>query len=62
MEYLIQGLKMKDWKSRERAAASLGEIGHVKAVEPLTQVLNDNNKKVRKAAEEALEKIKVKKR
>lgn len=52
--HLIQGLEMPDWKSRERAAASLGEIRDVRAVEPLTGALGDEHWKVRRAAARAL--------
>ncbi len=58
VEYLIQGLEMESWESRERAAASLGEIGDTQAVEPLIDVLGDEHLKVRITAMEALGKIK----
>ena len=58
VRHLVQGLRMPGWKSRERAAASLGEIGDVGAVEPLIGALKDEHWKVRRASARALGKIK----
>jgi HEAT repeat protein len=56
-EYLIAGLKDNKWQSRERAAASLGEIGSIEAVIPLIHALGDDHHKVRRAVAEALGKL-----
>jgi len=57
---LIRALKNKDSYVRMRAVIALGKIGDKRAVEPLTQALNDINEFVREAAKEALDKIKQK--
>jgi len=46
--------------ARAGAARALGEIKDARAVEPLTQALEDVDEEVREAAKEALEKIKAK--
>ncbi len=60
VEPLIQTLKGKgkDGDARLAAARALGEIKDPRAVEPLTQALKDEDSRVRKAAQEALEKLK----
>jgi HEAT repeat protein len=60
VEPLIQTLKGKgkDGDARLAAARALGEIKDSRAVGPLTQALNDEDSRVRKAAREALEKLK----
>jgi HEAT repeat protein len=60
VEPLIQTLKGKgkDGDARLAAARALGEIRDPRAVEPLTQALKDEDSRVRKAAQEALEKLK----
>lgn len=45
----------------EGAARALGEIGDKRAVEPLTKALKDGDESIRRAAKNALEKIKTKK-
>ena len=50
--------KGKDGDARLAAVRALGEIKDPRAVEPLTQALNDEDSRVRKAAQEALEKLK----
>jgi HEAT repeat protein len=55
---LIQALDDADEGVRVIGAISLGKIGDKRAVNPLTQVLKDENSDLRKAAKEALEKIK----
>lgn len=44
-----------------RAALALGNIGDSRAVEPLTEALEDKDSDVREAAKKALDKIKAKK-
>lgn len=60
VESLIQDLKDEDENVRSHAIHSLGQIGDEKAVEPLIQVMNDENetKEVRMHAEYALSEIK----
>jgi len=61
IEILEQGSESA-YPSRIREAAwALGKIGDVRAIEPLTHALKDNDSLVQKAAKEALDKIKVKK-
>jgi len=50
---LIKELKHQDWKIRSSAAEALGAIGDARAVEPLTQVLNDKDEDVRLIAAHA---------
>lgn len=59
VEPLIQALRDEDEESivRSKAAEALGEIGDTRAVEPLTEVLDDEDSSVRRAAQEALGKI-----
>ena len=57
VEHLIRGLEVESWQARERAVASLGEIGDERAAEPLTRMLDDEHWKVRGAAVEALGKL-----
>ena len=54
---LIEDLKAHDWRTRWRAAEALGNIGDGRAVAPLIKSSNDQDGDVRKAAEDALEKI-----
>lgn len=58
---LIKALKHKDSRVRDIAALVLGDIGDVRAVEPLIQALKDENYSVRSSASEALEKIRGRK-
>lgn len=51
---LIQALEYDDVEIRRETAWALGEIGDYRAAEPLIQVLQDDNKKVRQTAREAL--------
>lgn len=61
VEPLIQSLEDHATWARFSAAIALGEIGDKRAVEPLTQLLNnEKNEEIREAAEKALEKIKTK--
>jgi len=48
---------LKDIQRISEAAEIIAESGGEKAVEPLTQALNDENKSVRKIAELALKNI-----
>jgi HEAT repeat protein len=57
VEYLIQGLNMEKWESRERAAASLGAIRDARSCQPLIYALRDEHWKVRRRAAEALGRI-----
>lgn len=70
VEPLIQTLfKEKDFNPaldvrdfvREEVALALGKIGDARAIEPLIHLLNHKDSNVRKAAKEALEKIKAEK-
>lgn len=55
---LIQALKYKgENRVREKAASALGQIGDVRAIEPLITALNDGEWYVRGAAAEALGRI-----
>jgi len=53
---LILALKDDDDSVRYYAAFALGEINDIRAVEPLIQILRDNDSDVRNAAKEALTK------
>ena len=46
VEALIQALKDKRWSVRERAAVALGRIRDTRAVDPLVQVLKDEDRRV----------------
>jgi HEAT repeat protein len=65
VEPLIRMLNQKNYDEYERvnicyqAIIALGNLGDARAIEPVSKYLNDNAKEVRKAAEEALEKIKA---
>lgn len=59
VEHLIPGLKCKEWYARMNVAQALGRIGDQRALEPLTALLNDENERVKKAASEALKKIRA---
>ena len=54
---LIKALGYKDWFIRNSAAEALGEIGDVRAVEPLIAALIDPNGDIRRASASALGKI-----
>ncbi len=56
---LIQALNAERELARIEAATTLGELGAAAkpAVEPLKKLLNDQSPVVRKAAEEALQKL-----
>jgi len=56
---LVDALHDDDWHVRWHAAEVLGEIGDIRAVKPLTDVLNDENEDVRLSATRALEKIQI---
>jgi HEAT repeat protein len=60
VEILIDALKDEYDLVRMKAAMALGEIGDERALEPLTQILNDKFEDVQKRAKEALEKIMTK--
>lgn len=53
----IAALKDDDWALREDAATLLGEFGDPRAVDPLVEVLHDEDRAVRDAATGALRKI-----
>lgn len=58
VEELIKALGFKEEATvRQAAAESLGKIGDIRAVEPLTITLKDGNRHVREAATEALDRI-----
>jgi len=62
VEPLIQALREdKDYWVRRDAAFALGVIEDIKALEPLTEALEDEYYGVREAAKQALERIKEKK-
>ena len=55
---LLSGqLKNSDWYIRWGAADALGKIGDKKALEPLTRLKDDDDDYVRRAVNEAIEKI-----
>ncbi|UCE72973.1 MAG: HEAT repeat domain-containing protein [Methanomassiliicoccales archaeon] len=58
IDILIQTLEHKDSNRRLGAAKALGKRGDARAIEPLIEATKDENKKVREAAGEAIEKIK----
>jgi hypothetical protein len=55
---LIEALKDEDANIRSKVARILGDMNAERAVDPLTQLLNDKEKIVRTSAAEALNKIK----
>ena len=57
VERLIQALKDKDEYVRLGAAGALGELGDLRAVEPLNEALKDKYSNVREIAACALKKI-----
>ena len=52
-------LRAVDWRMRQNASEVLGKIGDARAEEPLIALLRDKEREVRKAAAEALAKIKI---
>ena len=54
---LVRAVNAPDWSVRMDAAKSLGELGDVRAVEPLIECLEDEDEDVRSIAAEALGKI-----
>ena len=54
VDALIQALTDPDGAVRKKAAQALGEIGDLKALDPLSLLLKDENEEVRRAAAEAL--------
>ena len=57
VEILIDNLNSKEWQIREHVAEILGEIGDKRGVEPLKNLINDENDDVRSSVKVALEKI-----
>ena len=57
VEILIDNLNSKEWQIREHVAEILGEIGDKRGVEPLKNLLNDENDDVRSSVKVSLEKI-----
>jgi HEAT repeat protein len=54
---LIASLKSGQWYVREGASVALGNIGEVRAIEPLLELLSDKNRSVTEAAKKAIGKI-----
>ncbi len=54
---LINVLKHEKWWVKMVAAQALGEIGDYRAAEPLLEILDDKDKKVRRAVADALDKL-----
>ena len=55
---LIKALRYKDWSVRREAAEALGEIGDLRAIKPLYEIImSDRDKDVRERAAEALGKL-----
>jgi len=52
--------RLKEWIVRKRLHGLLGELGDKRAMEPLTQVLKDEDEEVRITADKALKKIAIK--
>ncbi len=57
MEILIDNLNSKEWQIRKHLAEILGEIGDKHGVEPLENMLNDENDDVRSSVKLSLGKI-----
>ena len=57
MDILIGNLNSKEWQIRKHVAEILGEIGDKRGVEPLENLLNDENDDVRSSVKLSLEKI-----
>jgi HEAT repeat protein len=57
VDSLIMSLKNPDWYIRWGAADALGKIGDKRALEPLTRIKDDDDDDVRRAVNEAIEKI-----
>jgi HEAT repeat protein len=54
---VLAAIEDPEWRVREAAVATLGRIGNVRAIPPLTAALRDNDKDVRRAAAEALDRF-----
>jgi HEAT repeat protein len=54
---LIRALRDNDCMARSVAAWALGKLGDRRAVEPLKELLGDGNADIRKAAAEALKRL-----
>jgi HEAT repeat protein len=52
---LIQALQDEAWEVRQGAAKSLGKLGDRRAIDPLQELLRDNNSVVRDEAAAALQ-------
>lgn len=59
VEPLILALKDKDWITRAKAARTLGAIGDLRAIKPLTALRRDGYRKVRQAAGAALDALEI---
>jgi HEAT repeat protein len=57
MEILIDNLNSNEWQIRKHLAEILGEIGDKRGLEPLKNLLNDENDDVRSSVKLSLEKI-----
>ncbi|MFC2075998.1 HEAT repeat domain-containing protein [candidate division KSB1 bacterium] len=57
VERLIKSLKSGQWYVREGASVALGNIGDVRAIEPLLELLSDKNRSVTEAAKKAISQI-----
>ena len=55
--WTLKELKADDWRARQTAAETLGELREARAIDPLVLTLKDKNPNVRRAAEEALARI-----
>ncbi|MFN2302811.1 MAG: HEAT repeat domain-containing protein [Anaerolineales bacterium] len=54
---LMNALQASNWYIRELAARTLGQIGDIRAINALSDLLQDDEYIVRKAAEEAIDKL-----
>ncbi len=57
LDILISSLENEDWHVRWHAAEALGDIGNIRAIEPLVNRLTDDNSEVRITATHSIRKI-----
>jgi HEAT repeat protein len=57
LNYFIQQLQSDDIDIKFKAIKNLGDMGDPKAIDPLKQVMKDDDERIRVHAEEAINKI-----